>query len=42
MRVIHISLGGLLVVAIQAFCYADVTKLSAEDRKALQDSKLLR
>jgi hypothetical protein len=39
MRVIHISLGVLLVVAIPAFCYADVAKLSAELRKALQDSK---
>jgi len=39
MRVIHINLGVLLVVAIQAFSYADVTKLSAEHRKALQDSK---
>jgi hypothetical protein len=38
MRVIRISLGVLLVVAIQAFCYADVTKLSTEDRKTLQDS----
>ncbi len=29
----------LFAVAVQAFCYADVTKLSAEHRKALQDSK---
>src|SRR5262249_16816411 len=28
----------LFAVAIQRFCSADVTKLSAEDRKALQDS----
>jgi len=31
----------LFAVAVQVFCYADVTKLSAEaaeDRKALQDS----
>ena len=39
MRVIHINLGVLLVVAAQASCYADVTKLSAEHRKGLQDSK---
>jgi hypothetical protein len=38
MRVIHISLGVLLVVAIPAFSSADVTTLSAELRKALQDS----
>lgn len=38
MRVIHISLGMLFVVAAQASSYADITKLSAEDRKALQDS----
>jgi hypothetical protein len=28
----------LFAVAIQSFCYADVTKLPAGDRKALQDS----
>ena len=34
----HISLCLLFAVAIQSLCYADVTKLPAEDRKALQDS----
>ena len=29
----------LFAVAVQAFCYGDVTKLSPEHRKALQDSK---
>jgi hypothetical protein len=38
MRVIHTSLGMLFVVAAQASSYADITKLSAEGRKALQDS----
>jgi hypothetical protein len=28
----------LFVIAIQGLCHADVTKLSSEDRKALQDS----
>jgi hypothetical protein len=28
----------LLGVAVQGLCYADITKLSSEDRKALQDS----
>jgi hypothetical protein len=28
----------LFAIAIQGLCYADVTKLSSEDRKALQDS----
>jgi hypothetical protein len=34
----HIVRYLLFAVAIQSLCYADVTKLSAEDRKALQDS----
>ena len=34
----RIDLVLLLVVAVQGFLYADVTKLSIEDRKALQDS----
>ena len=33
----HISLYLLFAVAIQSFSYADVTKLSAEDRRVLQD-----
>lgn len=33
----HISLYLLFAVAIQSLCYADVTKLPAEDRKALQN-----
>ena len=32
------SLYLVLTVTIQTFCYADVTKLSTDDRKALQDS----
>ena len=34
----HIRLYLLFAVAIQSFSYADVTKLSAEDRKTLQDA----
>jgi hypothetical protein len=34
----HGGLYILFAVAIQTFCYADVAKLSAEDRKVLQDS----
>ena len=34
----HIPLCFLLVSAMQGFCHADVTKLSLELRKALQDS----
>jgi hypothetical protein len=34
----RIGLHLLFGVAVQTFCYADVTKLSAENRKALQDS----
>jgi hypothetical protein len=34
----NLSLCLLFAVAIQGLCYADVTKLSSEDRKALQDS----
>jgi len=34
----HISLCFLIVAAMQSFCHADVTKLSTEQRKALQDS----
>jgi hypothetical protein len=34
----QLSLYLLLTAAIQGFCYADVTKLHAEDRKALLDS----
>ena len=34
----RISLALFFVVAAQTFCYADVTKLSAENRRALQDS----
>jgi hypothetical protein len=33
-----ISLCFAFAVAVQSLCYADVTKLSAEDRKVLQDS----
>jgi hypothetical protein len=38
MRMKDLSLCLLLTVAIQSVCYADVTKLPAEDRKALLDS----
>jgi hypothetical protein len=38
MRMKDLSLCLLLIVAIQSVCYADVTKLPAEDRKALLDS----
>ena len=34
----RIGIALLFVMAVQAFCYADVTELSAENRKALQDS----
>jgi hypothetical protein len=34
----HLSLYVLFAVAIQSLCYADVTKLPAEDRKTLQDA----
>jgi hypothetical protein len=34
----NLSLCLLFVAAIQSFCYADVTKLPAEDRKVLQDA----
>jgi hypothetical protein len=33
----HISLYMLLAVAIQSFCFADVTKLPADDQKVLRD-----
>jgi hypothetical protein len=33
-----VSLYVLIAVAIQSFCYADVTKLTAGDRRVLQDS----
>ena len=34
----HIRLFLLLTAAMQSLCYANVTKLSAEDRRVLQDS----
>lgn len=34
----HLTLHLLFFTAIQSLCYADVTKLPAEDRKVLQDS----
>jgi hypothetical protein len=34
----HIRVYLFFAVAIQSFCYADVAKLSAEDRRGLQDS----
>jgi hypothetical protein len=34
----HLSLCLLFIAAIQSLCYADVTKLPAEDRKALLDA----
>ncbi len=34
----HVSLYVLLAIAIQSLCCADVTKLSREDRRVLQDS----
>ena len=34
----RIGLHLFFVVAVQTFCYADITKLPAEQRKALQDS----
>jgi hypothetical protein len=34
----HIRLFLLLTAAMQSLCYANVTKLSAEDRRMLQDS----
>jgi hypothetical protein len=42
MRMKHLTLCILLIVAIQSLCRADVTKLSAEDRKVLQDSSRFR
>ena len=36
----HLSFYLLFAVAIQSLCYADVTKLPAEDRKALLDASL--
>jgi hypothetical protein len=42
-RVVAAALGFLLfVIAIQSLCYAEITKLSSEDRKALQDSSRFR
>ncbi len=38
MHVKHLSLGLLFAAAIQSLCCADVTKLPAEDRKALLDA----
>jgi hypothetical protein len=38
MRMKHISFYLLFAVAIQSLCYADVSKLPAEDRKALLDA----
>src|SRR4029450_11624932 len=38
MRMKDLSLCLLLTAAIQSVCYADVTKLPAEDRKALLDA----
>src|SRR5438067_10643857 len=38
MRMKHIALRLLLTIALQSFCYADVTKLAAQDRRALQAS----
>lgn len=37
-RMNHVALHLLFVTAIQGLCYADVTKLPAEDRTVLQDS----
>jgi hypothetical protein len=37
MRMRHLSLCLLITAVMQSFCYADVTKLPAEDRKALLD-----
>ncbi len=37
-RMNRIALYLLFALAIQILCYADVTKLSSEDRRALQDS----
>jgi len=34
----HVKLCMLSAFAVQSLCFTDVTKLSAEDRKALQDS----
>lgn len=36
----HLSFSLLFAVAIQSFCYADVTKFPAEDRKALLEASL--
>jgi hypothetical protein len=38
MRIKYINLCVLFTATIQGLCYADVTKLAAEDRKVLQDS----
>jgi hypothetical protein len=38
MRMRQLSLCLLLTAAIQTLCYADVTKLTAKDRKVLQDA----
>ncbi len=38
MRMRDLSLCLLFTAAIQSLCYADVTKLPAEDRKALLDA----
>jgi hypothetical protein len=38
MHVKHLSLGLLFAAAIQSFYCADITKLSAEDRKALLEA----
>src|SRR5947199_2318055 len=42
MRMERLSLYVLFAVAIQSLCCADVTKLSTDDRKALQDSERFR
>ena len=38
MRMRHLSLCLLLIATIQSLCYADVTKLPAEDRRVLLDA----
>src|SRR5436305_8122912 len=38
MRMRHLSLCLLVTAVIQSLCYADVTKLPAQDRKALLDA----
>src|SRR5881296_2877826 len=37
-RMRNLTVYVLFTVAIQSLCYADITKLPAEDRKVLQDS----